>query len=97
VRPPRRGDVVEIAWVDSEHIEMGWADVNRYREAARGNPETYRTSGYWIDGVKDRVVIAQSLCLLNSNVTHVMSIPTVAVTNVVVLARSKKNLRRRLA
>jgi hypothetical protein len=96
VKPPRRGDVVEIEWVDSEHIAFGWEAIKHYRRAARRNPEAYRTSGYWLDGVKGRVVIAQSLSLLNQHVTHVMSIPTVSVTRVQVLGRSNKRVRRAL-
>jgi hypothetical protein len=94
-KPPRCGDVVEVAWVDSEQIAFGWSDVDHYRKAARRDPEVYRSSGYWIDQVKGRVVIAQSLSLLNRHVTHVMSIPTIAVTSITVLDRSGKHVRRR--
>ena len=96
MKPPRRGDVVEVSWVDSEHIELGWSRVRQYRRAARRNPDSYRTSGYWIDRVKGRVVIAQSLGLGNRAVTHVMSIPEVAVTRMVVLGRSNRRVRRAL-
>jgi hypothetical protein len=96
VKPPRCGDVVEVAWVDSEHIELGWAPVSDYRKAARRNPEAYRTSGYWMDRVKGRVVIAQSLSLYNRHTTHIMSIPEVAVTDMRVLGRSNKRVRKAL-
>jgi hypothetical protein len=96
VKPPRRGDVVEVAWVDSEHINLGWEATGQYRRAARRNPEAYRTSGYWLDRVKGRVVIVQSLSLYNRHVSEVMSIPEVAVTDMRVLGRSNKRVRKAL-
>lgn len=92
-RKPRRGDVVEVAWVDSEGINLGWDRLKLFRRAARRNPDCYRTSGYWVGGVKGRVVIGQSLSLYNGHVRDVMSIPAVAVTGIVVLGRSNKRVR----
>lgn len=95
-RPPRRGDVVEVEWLDSEHIALGWRPTRAYRRAGR-RPQSYRTAGYWFPTGNERVLIVQSLSPANGHVTHAMSIPAVAVTKVIVLGRAAKRVRRALA
>ena len=94
-KPPRLGDVVEILWIDSEHIALGWAPVPRYVSAAR-HRQSYRTAGYWLYGDEATVAIALSVDPFNKAATHVMSIPRVAVTNVSVLGRAAKKTRKAL-
>ena len=52
---PRVGDVVEVMWVDSEHIALGWSKVADYVSAAK-HQSAYRTAGYWLFG-NARVVV----------------------------------------
>ncbi len=94
-KPPRRGDIVEVQWIDSVSISLGWAAPTRYRTAAAA-PQAYRTSGYWIDGPKGHVLVALSIDLANENVVQVMSIPRVAVTCIQVLGRASRRARRAL-
>lgn len=93
-RKPRTGDVVEVSWVDSERIHLGWVSAKKYRRAAQRNPEAYRTSGYWLGGVQGRVVVAQNLSLLNQSMADTMSIPEVAVVGIVILGRASKRVRK---
>lgn len=92
---PRTGDIVEVEWLDSEHIAIGWAAMGRYREAAKA-PQAYRTAGYYIDGVDDHVLVALSADPANRTITHCMSIPKVAVTGMKVLGRADPKVRRAL-
>jgi hypothetical protein len=95
-KDPRHGDVVEVEWDDSEHIQLGWHTVKKYLAAA-DHPHSYRTAGYWIEGSKKgRAVIALSLDPFNGNVTHCMAIPSVAITRVTVLGRSNRRVRKAL-
>lgn len=89
----RRGDIVEVEWVDSERINLGWKRTKPYRRAT-AERSGYRTSGYWLDGAKDRVLIVQSMGLINRHVTDAMSIPRSAVTSIRVLGRAHKKVRR---
>lgn len=95
-RKPRTGDVVEVEWLDSERINLGWASTKRYRNAA-GRPTAYRTAGYLMAGVSGRTLVALSLDPSNGSVTEAMSIPSVAVTRVSVLGRAHKRTRKALA
>lgn len=90
---PRIGDVVEVRWVDSEHIALGWERSSEYRHAA-GRPSSYRTAGYWIGSIRGRTVIALSLDPASRHVTHAMSIPDVAITETQVLGRANKRVRK---
>lgn len=95
-KPPRHGDVVEVEWDDSEHIQLGWDTVKRYLKAA-DHPSAYRSAGYWIEGSKkDRAIVALSLDPFNGNVTHCMAIPASSVTKVTVLGRADKRTRKAL-
>jgi hypothetical protein len=94
VGPPQTGDVVEVEWIDSEHIQLGWDTVAAYLEAA-DHQSAYRTAGYWIGGsTKGRVVVALGMDPFNGTITHVMVIPTVAVIKVTVLGRATARIRK---
>jgi len=94
VKPPRHGDVVELEWDDSEHIQLGWDSVKAYVDAA-DHPHAYRTAGYWIEGSeKGRTIIALAIDPFNGTITHVMAIPSVVVTKVTVLGRASKRVRK---
>lgn len=95
-RKPRTGDVVEVCWRDSEHINLGWAPAKRYRQAAR-HESGYRSAGYWLGGAKSRVTLVLSLDPFNGSVSEAMAIPRCAVTEIRVLGRSNKRLRRAVA
>jgi len=92
---PRTGDVVEVEWLDSEHIAIGWKHPREYVRAA-DVPQAYRSAGYLIDGTKDHVLIALSIDPANRTVTHCMSIPKVAVTATHVLGRGSRKVRKAL-
>ena len=94
-KPPRIGDVVEVMWVDSEQISIGWAAVAEYLDAAH-HRSAYRTAGYWLIGDESVVAIALSMDPFNGHVTHVMSIPKCAVTHIQVLGRSNARVRKAL-
>lgn len=95
MRHPRRGDVVELEWLDSEHIALGWSPTKEYTRAAR-RPQSYRTAGYFLAATGDRTLVALSVDPANRHVTHAMSIPTVAITKAQVLARAHKSVRKAL-
>lgn len=95
MKRPQTGDVVEVEWLDSEHIALGWAASGRYRDAAAA-PQSYRTAGYYIGGVAGHVLVALSCDPSNSTITHCMSIPKVAVTGMKVLGRAAKRTRKAL-
>lgn len=96
MKPPKHGDVVEVEWDDSEHIQLGWDTVKRYLRAA-DHPHAYRTAGYWLEGsTKDRAVIALSLDPFNGNVTHCMAIPATAIRKTTVLGRAHPRTRKAL-
>lgn len=94
-KPPRRGDVVELEWLDSEHIALGWEPTRKYLDAAR-MPQSYRTAGYYLAATGDRTLVALSVDPANRTVTHAMSIPTVAITRRQVLGRANKRVRKAL-
>lgn len=94
MRRPRVGDIVEVEWVDSERIDVGWARRKRYRSAAKAG-FTYGTAGYWMGG-GERTCVGLSISPGNSSLTQLMSIPTVAVIRVHVLRRATKSTRRAL-
>ena len=93
MRPPRTGDVVEVMWVDSEHIALGWSKVADYIAAAK-HQSAYRTAGYWLFGNSHVVVLALSLDPYNGHATHAMSIPRKAVSRMQVLGRSNRRVRK---
>ena len=90
---PRTGDVVEVRWHDSEQINLGWEAAKRYRAAA-GHPSAYRSAGYWLGGTRGRVTLVLSLDPFNGTVSSAMSIPRCAVTEVKVLGRSNRRVRK---
>ena len=89
---PRRGDVVEVEWLDSEHIGIGWAATGEYIKAA-SEPQGYRTAGYYIAATGEHTLIALSIDPANRTMTHAMSIPSVAVKTTRVLGRADKRTR----
>ncbi len=91
----RRGDVVELEWIDPERVALGWAPTTDYVKAVR-RPQSYRTAGYFIAETKDRVLVALSIDPANHHVTHAMSIPAVAITRRQVLGRSNRRVRKAL-
>lgn len=95
-KPPRPGDVVEVVWIDSERLTLGWDTVKAYRKAA-AHEQAYRTAGYWIGSVKGRTVVALSADPYNGTLSEVMSIPDVAVTSVTVLGRAARRTRKALS
>jgi hypothetical protein len=96
VSKPQQGDVVEVHWDDSEHIQLGWAPVKAYMRAA-DHPHAYRSAGYWIEGSKKgRAVVALSLDPYSGNITHCMAIPATAITKVTVLGKAHKRTRKAL-
>jgi hypothetical protein len=96
VSKPKHGDVVEVEWDDSEHIQLGWETVRAYLRAA-DHPHAYRSAGYWIEGSKKgRAIVALSLDPYNGNVTHCMAIPATAISKVTVLGRSNARVRKAL-
>lgn len=95
-RKPRRGDVIEVMWLDSERISVGWAATGRYIEAG-SEPQAYRTAGYFIGKPKRHVLIALSVDPRNQLITDVMSIPKVAITQTRVLGRATRRVRKALA
>lgn len=96
MKGPRVGDIVEVEWIDSERITLGWEGTKAYRKAAT-HPSAYRTAGYWLGEVNGRVVIALSADPFNGSVTEAMSIPTVAVTKTTVVGRAHKRVREALS
>ncbi len=95
-KPPRIGDVVEVKWVDSEHIALGWSKLASYIAAAK-HQSAYRTAGYWLFGNSRVVVVALSLDPYNGHATHAMSIPRQAVAEIQVLGRSNARVRKAMA
>ncbi len=94
-RGPRIGDVVEIEWLDSEHIALGWRPRREYLEAATA-PQAYRTAGYWLSDRGGHVLVALSVDPANGQVTHAMAIPSPAVARITVLGRARRRTRRAL-
>jgi hypothetical protein len=94
VKKPRLGDVVEVEWLDSQHIDLGWASVAEYIKAAR-RPQSYRTAGYFIEHRK-HLLIGLSLDPSNRLMTNAMSIPSKVVTSIKVLGRSNAKVRKAL-
>jgi hypothetical protein len=94
-KPPRTGDVVEVAWLDSESIDIGWSAVSDYRKAGN-RPQSYRTAGYFIEEGKQAVLIALSMSVVNRTLSHVMAIPVVAVQKMTVLGRANARVRKAL-
>ena len=96
MKGPKHGDVVEVEWDDSEHIQLGWDTVKAYRKAA-DHPHAYRTAGYWIEGSKKgRAIVALSIDPFNGNITHCMCIPATAIAKTTVLGRTNRRVSRRL-
>lgn len=91
----RRGDVVEIEWLDSEHIALGWAATGEYLKAASA-PQSYRTAGYFIAATGGHTLIGLSIDPANRTMTHAMSIPSVAVKRRTVLGRANRRVRKAL-
>lgn len=91
----RRGDIVEVEWVDSEVITLGWASVKDYLAAVKP-PQAYRSAGYFLAMTDEHVVLALSMDPSNGSVTQVMSIPKVAVTATQVLGRAHRRTRKAL-
>lgn len=94
-KPPRRGDVVELEWLDSEHIALGWSPTRDYVKAAKA-PQSYRTAGYFLAATGDRTLVALSIDPANRHVTHAMSIPTVVIQKAQVLGRANRRVRKAL-
>jgi hypothetical protein len=92
---PRRGDIVEVLWRDSEHIALGWSATGRYLDAA-GSPQSYRTAGYWLGKRGGSVVLALSCDPANRTVTHCMAIPATSVERTTVLGRARRRVRKAL-
>ena len=95
MKPPRLGDVVEVQWLDSEHVALGWDTVSAYVKAIKA-PQSYRTAGYYIVDTKEHLLVALSIDPANRHITHAMSIPVATVTKVTVLGRSTKRVRKAL-
>jgi len=93
-RKPRLGDVVEVEWLDSQHIDMGWSPVADYIAAAR-QPQSYRTAGYFIEHRK-HLLIGLSLGPSTGRMTNAMSIPSKVVVRMKVLGRSNARVRKAL-
>jgi hypothetical protein len=93
-RKPRLGDVVEVEWLDSQHIDLGWSTVKDYIDAAR-QPQSYRTAGYFIEQRK-HLVVGLSLDPGNRQMTNAMSIPSKVVSSIKVLGRSNASVRKAL-
>lgn len=76
------GSVVEVEWIDSEHVDLGWADAEKYREALRDRT-TYRTVGVVLDMTLDHAIL-----VMNGSdsgmVGHGMVIPAACITSVTV-------------
>lgn len=94
-RRPRLGDVVEVLWIDSEHIALGWSPRSDYLEAIDA-PQAYRTAGYWIGRRRRQTVVGLSLDPANGTMTHAMAIPDVAIARITVLGRARRRTRRAL-
>ena len=91
----RIGDVVEVEWVDSEHIGIGWKKRSEYVRVAVA-PQAYRTSGYFIAQVGGHVLICLSIDPRNRRVADITSIPVSAVLTTRLLGRSNKRVRQAL-
>lgn len=91
----RRGDVVELEWLDSEHIAIGWEPTKAYLRAAR-QPSSYRTAGYFLAETRSHVLVALSIDPRNRTVTHCMSIPVAVITKRQVLGRANRRVRKAL-
>jgi hypothetical protein len=94
-RRPRLGDVVEVLWIDSATVELGWEARSTYL-AAITVPASYRTAGYWLGRRRGIVAVALSLDPAHGLVTDAMSIPDVAVTRIRILGRARRRTRRAL-
>lgn len=92
---PRRGDIVEVDWLDAERITLGWTTTTRYLDAA-AEPSTYRTAGYWMGKRNDHVLIALSMSPTNRVICDMMTIPVPMVRTIRVLQRSRKRTRKAL-
>jgi hypothetical protein len=91
---PRVGDVVEVRWLDSESVHLGWRSAKEYRRTI-AHEQSYRTAGYWLAG-GDRISIALSISPANGHIDDAMSIPKACVIEVQVLGRSNKRVRKAL-
>lgn len=78
----RRGDLVEIAWLDTVGITHGWQSAAHYRSAARRRDQRGRTAGYVLRADRDGVLVAQSANPGLGQVDAVMCIPRTAITRI---------------
>lgn len=88
---PRRGDVVRVVWVDSQHLNYGWREPSAYR--ADVGIDRHYTAGFWMGRKRGHVIIAASTGTLDK-VSTVWSIPDGCVRRVRVIERSGKRIRR---
>jgi hypothetical protein len=95
VSKPRRGDIVEVRWKDSERLNLGWASTARYLASA-ADPSTYLTAGYWVGRRAGSIVLALSCSPSNRLVNDSMAIPVCAVIRTTVVHRAKPRVRKAL-
>lgn len=94
-RKPRVGDVVEIEWLDSEGLHLGWREPSEYVAAVK-EPQAYRTSGHWLGRPAGHALVVSSIDVANRNVTQSFSIPASAIVKLRVLSRASKATRKAL-
>lgn len=73
------GDLIEVEWIDSERVRLGWADRDEYVDALKDRT-TYFTAGYLVEEDDAGVVVSHSKGT-NGLYCDAMKIPKAAVVS----------------
>jgi len=87
----KKGDIIEIRWVDSVSEGRTWVNEDSFDFASHDRSMLFKSSGYFLRKTKTATYVCHS-CRINKkdggkSISHLFAIPNKAIEKLVVIKR----------